>query len=206
MALVTTALNSLINAGNDAQGRFYRIYFSGGILPDDTRNLTIRTSGFTPNLPTQESYTVSYVTAKIDRPKTKVNLTRNFTLEFRADDCWYTYKELLAVHGAVMNASRSYVNTSLDVLEPYFFNVRVNLINNLSVDDESEEERLFNYNKCWISTITSPDFSNSDASPIKVTATINFLEMEDWQSGLTYNEANATTRNTMNAYEGATYA
>lgn len=202
MSLVTTALQSLINEGNDAQGKLYEAVFSGGVLGSDTSNMTIRCSGFTPVFPTQSTYAVNFVTAKIERPTTKVDLTRNFSLTFRSDDNWYLYKQLLLQHSLTMNASKSYVNTSLDLIEDYLFNVNVNRIVTLSNSSSSKVDRLFNFRKCWISEITSPDFSTSDASPVTINCKINFLEMEDWQSGLTDNESSGSAH-TGFAYYGS---
>ena len=44
MPLLTNSLNSLISAGNDSYSNLYRMTFSGGKLPDDTQNLTVRCS------------------------------------------------------------------------------------------------------------------------------------------------------------------
>lgn len=205
MALVTTALQTLINAGNDAQGKLYEAVFSGGTFPDDTSNLTIRCSGFTPVFPSQDTYTVNFITAKIERPTTKVNLTRNFSLTFRADDNWYLYKELLNQEKITMNASKSFVNTSFDSILDKLFNVKVNRIITLNQEEDSKIERLFNFKKCWISEISAPDFSTSDASAETLTCKINFLEMEDWQSGLIDNEADADTRSSITHYKNTSY-
>ena len=185
MSIVTNALQSLIDAGNDAMNNLFSITLSGGDL-GETGDLTIRASGFTPPMYTQDSYKVTFVTATIERPRTKVNLTRSFTLDFRVDDNWNVYKKLLRHQKNFMNAQKSYVNHDLEALknDGKLFDVVVNRIINLDESGEASTEKLFKYNYCWISQITPTDFSSSSNEPIKVTATINFIEAEDWQSGI----------------------
>lgn len=205
MALVTTALKSLIDVGNDAMGRLYEVVFSGGLFPDDTSNMTVRCSGFTPPAPTQSTYKQQFVTAGIERPVPKVDLTRNFSVTFRSDDSWYLYRELLYQQNLTSNAAHSFVNTSIDSLKDYFFNVRVNRIVSLSDTDESSIERLFNFNKCWITDISSPDFGSRDASAVTLTCKIGFLEMEDWQSGLSNTEAEDSAKSSLTMFNSTSY-
>lgn len=205
MALVTTALKSLIDVGNDAMSRLYELTFSGGLFPDDTSNLTIRCSSFTPPTPSQSTYKQQFITASIERPVPKVGLTRNFSLSFRSDDNWYLYKELLYQQKLTSNATHSFVNTSIDSLKNYFFNVRVNRIVALSDTSDSTVERLFNFNKCWITEIASPKFSSGDATPVTIDCKISFLEMEDWQSGLTNTEAEDSTKSSLTMFKSTSY-
>lgn len=182
MALITSALQSLIDAGSDAQSNLYEVTFSGGKLGDNTDDLTIRCSGFTPVFPTQSTYSVAFVTAKIERPVTKIDLTRNFSITFRSDDNWKLYQKLLEQQALTMHASKSYVNHRFESIKDNLFNVNVNRLQRLGeVNDNTVQ--LFHFRYCWISEITSPDFSTQDASPVTINCKINFLAMEDIQSG-----------------------
>ena len=188
MPLLTNSLNSLISVGNDSYSNLYRMTFSGGTLPEDTQDLTIRFSNFTPPTPSQKTYPVRYVTATIDRPVPKVDITKTFSLTFRLDDYWYVYSILLNQQKVTMQASKSFVNSSMDTLSrSQLFNVQVDRIVRLDADKDSEGEnvqRMFNYRGCWIENITPSGFDSSGSDPITCTCTINFLELEDWQSGL----------------------
>lgn len=192
-------LISLISAGNDAQAHMYEVDFEGGYFTDIATSMSVRCEGFTPPPQSQDKYTVKYVTAYIDRPKTKITVTRNFKLKFRLDDNYILYKALLEQRKLTANPAKSYANSDISSLmeKGLLFNVKVNLIKgfNDTLEEEAESDesteketynvlRLFNFKNCWIQDISAPVYGDS-ADPISVEATINFLQMEDWQSGLT---------------------
>ena len=194
MPLLTNSLNSLISAGNDSYSNLYRMTFSGGLLPEDTQNLTVRCSGFTPPTPSQKTYPVKYVTASIDRPVPKVDITRNFSLDFRLDDYWNVYSILLNQQKITMQASKSFVDSSITSLMPYLFNVKVDRITSLDDSGDDNLQRLFNYKGCWIESITQYGFDTSGSDPVTCSCSINFLEFEDLQSGLS--DTNSDSDNT----------
>lgn len=205
MPLLTNSLNSLISTGNDSYSNLYRITFSGGKLPDDTQNLTVRCSNFTPPTASQKTYSVKYVTASIDRPVPKVDITKNFPLEFRLDDYWSVYSILLDQQKATMHASKSFVDSSITSLMPYLFNVKVDRILNLSESEDDNVQRLFNYRGCWIESISTSGFDTSGSDPVTCTCSINFLEFEDLQSGLSDVNANEDTSDAMKEYKKTSY-
>ena len=61
------------------------------------------------------------------------------------------------------------------------------------------ERRLFNFHDCWIGDITPPAYSDS-SDPLVAEATINFLTMEDWASGITGDQSGHA--NKINDYSG----
>ena len=205
MPLLTNSLNSLISTGNDSYSNLYRITFSGGKLPDDTQNLTVRCSNFTPPTSSQKTYSVKYVTATIDRPVPKVDITKNFSLEFRLDDYWNVYSTLLNQQKVTMHASKSLVISSMEDLEPYLFNVKIDRIINLSESEDDNVQRLFNYRGCWIESLTPSGFDTSGSDPVTCTCSINFLEFEDLQSGLSDVNANEDTSEAMGEYKKTSY-
>lgn len=194
MALLTNALSSLISTGNDAQSNLYEVIFEGGYLTDINTALSLRCKGFTPNLPSQQTYQVKYVTASIDRPVAKITLDRSFSLDFRLDDYWDVYKALLKQQNLTMNAQKSYVSIDLNELKSQMklFNVYVNLLDKLDEDSEGVVRRLFNFKDCWIEEISTSQFTTSSSDVITATCKIRYLEMEDWQSGLKSTNANET--------------
>lgn len=207
MPLLTNSLNSLISAGNDSYSNLYRMTFSGGLLPEDTQNLTVRCSGFTPPTPSQKTYPVKYVTASIDRPVPKVDITRNFSLDFRLDDYWNVYSILLNQQKVTMQASKSFVDSSITSLMPYLFNVKVDRITSLDDSRDDNLQRLFNYKGCWIESITPSGFDTSGSDPVTCSCSINFLEFEDLQSGLTDTNSDSDNANTepMDSYNYTSY-
>ena len=201
MPLLTNSLNSLISAGNDSYSNLYRMTFSGGLLPEDTQNLTVRCSNFTPPTSSQKTYSVKYVTATIHRPVPKVDITNNFSLEFRL----YVYSTLLNQQKVTMHASKSLAVSSMDILRPYLFNVKVDRIINLSESEDDNVQRLFNYRGCWIESLTPSGFDTSGSDPVTCTCSINFLEFEDLQSGLSDVNANEDTSEAMEEYKKTSY-
>lgn len=184
MPLLTNSLNSLISIGNDSYSNLFRITFSGGTLPEDTQNLSVRCSNFTPPMPSQKTYQAKYVTATIDRPVPKVDISKNFTLTFRLDDYWEVYSELLKQQKQLLHASKSFVNSDMSVISSQLFNVQVDRIVRLSESDDESVQRMFNYRGCWIENLTPSGFNSNGSNPVTCTCSINFLTFEDWQSGL----------------------
>lgn len=182
----TNNLQDLIQAGNDAHSNLYEINFQGGVFNSSevSQGMTIRTSGFTPPQITQDSYVVKYVTAFVEWPNAKSQVTRNFTLSFRMDANWEIYEKLQEQKNKIFNASHSYASTHLN--ENDLFNVTVyTLKDGMSSETVASNDRkmLYQFRKCWISKVDTPSFSNSSSESIKVDCTINFLEMYDIESG-----------------------
>lgn len=193
MPLLTNSLNSLISVGNDAYSNLFRITFSGGTFPEDTQNLSVRCSGFTPPAPSQKTYPAKYITATIDRPVPKVDINRNFTLTFRLDDYWEVYSELLKQQKQLLHASKSFVSSDSSVISSQLFNVQVDRIVRLSESEDEDVQRMFNYRGCWIENLTPSGFNSNGSNPVTCTCSINFLTFEDWQSGLSDVNSNETT-------------
>lgn len=180
-------ISTLVSVGNDAQSHLYEVTFDGGFLTDIATDLSVRCSGFTPPDVTQDAYTVRYITAFIDRPRTKISVTRNFSLKFRMDDNWLLYKALLNQQKYTSNPAKSYASSDINELSNNgsLFNVHVDIIDRLDETDESKTVRLYNFKDCWIESITPSTFTGESSEPITVDVKIDFLKMEDWQSGLT---------------------
>ena len=184
-------IQSLVSVGNDAHAHLYEVTFDGGFITDVATSMSVRCEGFSPPDQSHESYPVKYVTAWIDRPKTKITVTRNFTLKFRLDDNYILYKRLLEQRKLLANPAHSYARSNiLDLRDAgLLFNVKVNIIKEMNDLDTEESEmhevmRLFNFNDCWIESITAPAYGDS-GDPQTVDVVIDFLTMQDWQSGLT---------------------
>lgn len=195
-------IQTLVSTGNDAHAHLYEVTFDGGYFTNIATALSIRCEGFSQPPQSQETYPVRYITAYIDRPKTKITLTRNFKLKFRLDDNYTVYKALLAQRKLTSNPANSFATGNILTLKEngLLFNVKVNIIKELN-DTLSDSEdlkingqsykpevhealRLFNFYDCWVHDVSPLTFSDS-GDPLTAEITINFLTMEDWQSGLT---------------------
>ena len=178
-------LQDLLAAGNDAHSNLYRLEFTGGEF--DTYNasgaMSIRTSGFTPPSITHGSYTVKYITAYVDWPNGKPEITRNFNINFRLDANWNAFKILEAQKNKTLQASQSFAATWVSDPEKDLFNVKVYVMKDgMHSTEASAEKLLYEFNHCWITKLDTPSFSNSNSEGIKIQCTINFIEMKDLES------------------------
>ena len=201
-------LIDLIDAGNDAHGNLYELEFSNGIFDGasvtgvntTTMNLgqalAIRTPSFTPPQVRQDNYTVKYITAFVDWPKAKADVTRNFSLEFRVDANWEVYKKLQEQKNKMFIASQSYASTHVKDA----FIVKVFALQTLTDAEGSDDVQnkqspygsqygqnrvqLYQFEDCWVSKIDSPKFTTGNSDSIKVQVTINFEKMYDLETGM----------------------
>ena len=180
-------LQDLIAAGNDAHGNLYKLVFSGGVFSDSStsQSMSIRTSSFTPPDIQLEKYTVKYVTAYVDWPKTEIKVTRNFNIEFRMDQNWSVYRKLQEQKNKTLNASHAFAATNLEAIENELFKVTVYVADEGMKSEQVDllSKKLYEFDHCFVTKIDSPKFTQGTSNSLKVTCTINFLEMYDIESG-----------------------
>jgi len=180
-------LQDLIAAGNDAHSNLYKLVFSGGVFSDSStsQSMSIRTSSFTPPDIQLEKYTVKYVTAYVDWPKTEIKVTRNFNIEFRMDQNWSVYRKLQEQKNKTLNASHAFAATNLEAIENELFKVTVYVADEGMKSEQVDllSKKLYEFDHCFVTKIDSPKFTQGTSNSLKVTCTINFLEMYDIESG-----------------------
>ena len=182
-------ISDLLNAGNDAFSNLYEVTFA---LSDDYKDIidsttfTMRCKDFTPpSVSGGDTYRVRYVTAFVDWPSAKVNVTRTFDLTFRVDSNYETYKNLHLLAKNNFNPNTSYVNTDLADLAKTSFTVTVSVLTNGSSSAaEADKMELYKFNNCIITGITPIEYKQGDASPITAKATFVFGDMVDLQTSL----------------------
>ena len=182
-------ISDLLNAGNDAFSNLYEVTFA---LSDDYKDIidsttfTMRCKDFTPpSVSGGDTYRVRYVTALVDWPSAKVNVTRTFDLTFRVDSNYETYKNLHLLAKNNFNPNTSYVNTDLTDLAKTSFTVTVSVLTNGSSSAaETDKMELYKFNNCIITGITPIEYKQGDASPITAKATFVFGDMVDLQTSL----------------------
>ena len=182
-------ISDLLNAGNDAFSNLYEVTFA---LSDDYKDIidsttfTMRCKDFTPpSVSGGDTYRVRYVTAFVDWPSAKVNVTRTFDLTFRVDSNYETYKNLHLLAKNNFNPNTSYVNTDLTDLAKTSFTVTVSVLTNGSSSAaEADKMELYKFNNCIITGITPIEYKQGDASPITAKATFVFGDMVDLQTSL----------------------
>lgn len=180
-------LQDLIAAGNDAHGNLYKLVFSGGVFSDSStsQSMSIRTSSFTPPDTSLDKYTVKYVTAYVDWPKTEIKVTRNFPIEFRMDQNWTVYRKLQEQKNKTLNASHAFAATNLEAIENELFKVTVYVADEGMKNEQVDllSKKLYEFDHCFVTKIDSPKFTQGTSNSLKVSCTINFLEMYDIESG-----------------------
>lgn len=184
-------IQTLIAAGDDAHSNLYvaRFHSVNGALKDSAaEGLTLRCDGFTPPPTDQTGYSVSFMNQTIERPVAKVNVTRNFSLTFRVDANYLTFKALLDQQGILFNPAKGYTATSIKKFldADYLFDTTLEVAGSM-VDTSPEFTQLFAFKGCWISKISPIAYSSSDSAAATVSLTINFLTLEDLHSGFGVN-------------------
>lgn len=182
-------ISDLLNAGNDAFSNLYEVVLTpnGGFENEgDSTTFTMRCKDFTPpDLSGGDPYRVRYVTAFVDWPSAKVNVTRTFDLTFRVDSNYTAYKRLHLLVKDNFNPNTDYVNTDLTDLKNTSFTITVNVLKNGSSSaTESDKMALYTFNNCIITGITPIEYKQGDASPITAKATFVFGDMTDLQTSL----------------------
>ena len=182
-------ISDLLNAGNDAFSNLYEVVLTpnGGFENEgDGTTFTMRCKDFTPpDLSGGDPYRVRYVTAFVDWPSAKVNVTRTFDLTFRVDSNYTAYKRLHLLAKDNFNPNTDYVNTDLTDLKNTSFTITVNVLKNGSSSAaESDKMALYTFNNCIITGITPIEYKQGDASPITAKATFVFGDMTDLQTSL----------------------
>ena len=192
---MNTYISELLGAGADAMTNMYEVNFT---LPDSsilgvdassTKNLRIRTDGFTPPADSQATYAVHWKTVSVDRPSTKINMERQFSVTFRVDANWDLYKLLLKWKSLTSVGSVGYASQLLtDALGTVAIKaLGVPIGHPDQVADktgevpaiEGDSPVLWEYYNVWIETITPPEFSTESTEPAKVTATFHFGDFKD---------------------------
>lgn len=182
-------ISDLLNAGNDAFSNLYEVVLTpnGGFEnEEDGTTFTMRCKDFTPpSLSGGDPYRVRYITAFVDWPSAKVNVTRTFDLTFRVDSNYTAYRRLHLLVKDNFNPNTDYVNTNLTDLAKTSFTITVNVLTNGSSSAAGKDKiALYTFNNCIITGITPIEYKQGDASPITAKATFIFGDMTDLQTSL----------------------
>ena len=181
-------LQELVTTAGDAYSNLYIAQFLGGVFNAQSisEGMSVRCDGFTPPSIDQPSYQVRFINEHIDRPSTKVNVTRNFSLTFRVDANYAVYKAICQQRDITFDPTRSFTATDIYELKQNnkLFSVTINALKNgLNAPTGNKSLTLFKFRDCWITRIDPLKFSYSSGDPLTVNVGINFIEMEDLQSG-----------------------
>lgn len=143
---------------------------------------SVRCSSFEPPTLEQSEYEVRFMNHKIDRPAAKITTERKFSLEFRVDEDYDVYKKLNALMKATFDPENGVTKTGIKDLysEGLLFDTHIYTIEGDMADADGSNNvkgiKLFEFNKCWIESLTPSEFNYSGSEPVKVTASIRFIE------------------------------
>lgn len=177
-------VTTLLEHSSDAQNNLYYVKFTGGTLPTD-ETLTIRCSGFSLPETSQETYSVRFMNAYVNRPKPKVSLERTFTFSFRIDSQYDIYKTLLKQEKKTFDPYVGYTSSSIsDKAENNdLFMVTVYLAkeggDSTNTGNTSTFAEAFVFKNCWISSVSNVAFKHTSSDPLIAEVTVNYVYFED---------------------------
>lgn len=199
-----THVNTLISAGADAMTNMFEVHFTlptglfgaagtsavrGASESSAAESFMVRADGFTPPTPSQVTYTNHWKTVSVDRPATKINLDRTFSITFRVDAYYVVYKDLLRWQAKTMQVSDGFASNVLASADLGTVEVKAaeSPVTRLSdVDDNVafSTETSWKFEDAWIESITPPTYGTSSADPAKVTAKFRFGKYTDPQHNI----------------------
>lgn len=178
-------LRTLVDQGNDAHSNIYLANFSIKNANETVANLgTIRCEGFNPPSTSQDSYTIKFLNIHIDRPRAKVSVDKFFDLTFRVDGNYQMYKMLKELQSQNFNenSDKNLSKINIDDIIDQELSVSVSVPDN---DSTTSDLILFKCTGCWIESVTPISYKQGTSEPIKVTARVNYLYLDDLQTDMT---------------------
>ena len=184
-------LQELIAVGADAQAGLYDVDITIPRSNISAQQLRVRNAGFKSPETSQEVYPVKYKGATLTRPKASLNVGQTFDIQFRLDANYQVYKALVDLENLTSNPALGWASSSLPskdqlaTVTVYALTSPITDINQShSAYTSTNSKPMFIYKGCWISKLTKPEFKNGDMSAINITATFQYMDFEDPQSGL----------------------
>ena len=184
-------LQELIAVGADAQAGLYDVDITIPRSNISAQQLRVRNAGFKGPETSQEVYPVKYKGATLTRPKASLNVGQTFDIQFRLDANYQVYKALVDLENLTSNPALGWASSSLPskdqlaTVTVYALTSPITDINqSYPAYTSTNSKPMFIYKGCWISKLTKPEFKNGDMSAINITATFQYMDFEDPQSGL----------------------
>ena len=187
-----TYIDSLINAGADHQTNLYYIEINTNLTDSDdnlktalkVRNANFNFSGFT-----QPTYSVHYMTTSVNLPSATFSGEKSFTLQFRIDANYDTYKALLNQQARTSIGNLAFAAGDIPDYSEGGMDITVYALTEPLTDsppvDPTELEgfkKLYHFKRCWISQLSPLSYNYNGSTALTVTATIRFQDMEDVQN------------------------
>lgn len=192
-------LTQLVENSADALGNLYLVEFenstSGGEdieIPESMLPyVTVRTKEFSWSMPSQESYEIKFLTAKINRPKAFVKVDHSFSFTLRVDSYYNVYAYLLKYQkNTTFNPEEGWAHNNIEDIKDKLMNIQVSLLKrkeNSSISSKDlEQVKIAKFNHCWIESIDPISFKTGTADPVEIKVNMKFLELNDgWDESST---------------------
>lgn len=202
LTLQNNYLETLVRSGADAQANLFVAQFRfhenspaavimGMNDADLNPMLTVRCPSFSGPEVSSVKYTNKFITASIPRPAAKVNVTRNFSIEFRVDANYQLYQALLLQQNVTFNPAMSYAASDIQSLMDQLFDTSIYTVPAGMTDfypalgqESPGSLRMYTFHNCWIASIDPLPFNGENSGPMSVKLTCKFLQMEDMQTDM----------------------
>lgn len=158
---------------------------------------TVRCEQFTPpQMPEHKTNTVHFLTDSEDIPTTGFDFTKQLQFTFRLDANYELYRRLLLAEKEILNANNSsaqaYAAKSLLGSKPKDMGFTIKAYVASSSDPNAEDKdfgsmdsatkegwhKAYQFDYCWIKTITPPSFSYEGQDAQTIGVTVIFYQME----------------------------
>ena len=188
----STYIESLIEAGSDAQTNLFYIEISSNLTDSDEllkTGLKVRNRDF--NFPgfTQGSYTVNYMTTSVNFPSAQITGTKELTFNIRIDANYEVYSFLLQQQARTSVGNLAFATNNVpEVLEGgmeitvYALDKALTDAEYLDPSDTSGFTLMYKFKYCWIKNIQPLSFNYDGSSPLVAQVTVGFFDLEDAQN------------------------
>lgn len=171
-------IDILYQMGDDAVDNEGVIVFEPLSFMSTTETLQFRISDFEIPEFVQDSYSVTYKTQTLDKPKASITTSKDFTYTFRVDKYWTVYDDLFAWKQLLANESTGAVAEDVNP-----FTGTSSLRANFSVypvdSNGTVTYRGWKFTNAWIKSLGSISFDQtSSGEPITCSVTLSYVKCE----------------------------
>ena len=176
------SVDIIYNMGDDALQNLFDISIGPMAYLNNLMSTLFRVQGFTIPGTGVSMYDVNYKTQKITKPGGKIEAPNEFSIDFRVDRYWYVYKGLVAWKNAVANSYTGVIGPD-NRLSHNRVPITVWPVESTAIPIPNFTQWTFV--GCMCTAIGDIGFDYTAGDPLTITATFNFLAMDDSNLGTT---------------------
>lgn len=177
-------IDDLVQLGADAMTNLWDVIITPpSTVSLDPEPLRLRAQGFTPPNVSIPTYEVAYKTVTIPRPRTQVQVARNFGVTFRIDSNYEVYRVLTEWKSRFVIGSNGFASNAVPATDTGTIVVRAyqgDIIPSNGIESGVNEGEIVNtqveweFRNCWISDLTTPQYQVGEAGAVSVQCTWQF--------------------------------